>query len=357
VNGCILRPCPPTITGKLLHGPVILKLDSGPGRIVASMESISKREEFAAKGLIIMAGLPNATSVQQEMDALYGAFKSATYARGELVLMEKMKARGLAVRDNERRGVAAGRGGVAASILTLGFEDLATIVNGKDGDNISKRPFNKHFTKDKVLQAWQKIGFVPFTRNCLASKKVRHELGQTDTNEELENLQVRYDALVSVAEESGLNEGVFDATIPIACPLQRVDDEDEQVQQLLAQKGSFSASGLWHVCGSRIGNGPVALRAQKEQIAITEAKTVMQMQGRLNRQGKLKVNAQVALEKYTTLGIGALTDKDWGDIIRWVLPQAKATGLMRDYKKKDAIIAKLATLERDWTTYIPAREH
>jgi hypothetical protein len=26
---------------------------------------------------------------------------------------------------------------------------------------------------------------------------------------------------------------------------------------------------------------------------------------------------------------------------------------MRELKKKDAIIAKLATLERDWTTYIP----
>ena len=30
------------ITGKLLHGPVILKLDSGPGRIIASYNSILK---------------------------------------------------------------------------------------------------------------------------------------------------------------------------------------------------------------------------------------------------------------------------------------------------------------------------
>jgi hypothetical protein len=45
-----------------------------------------------------------------------------------------------------------------------------------------------------------------------------------------------------------------------------------------------------------------------------------------------------------------LTEKDWGDIIRWVLPEAKADGLMKDLKKKDAIVAKLATLEREWTT-------
>ncbi len=31
-------------------------------------------------GLVILMGLPNATSVQQEMDALYGPFKSAAYS-------------------------------------------------------------------------------------------------------------------------------------------------------------------------------------------------------------------------------------------------------------------------------------
>ena len=40
--------------------------------------------------------------------------------------------------------------------------------------------------------------------------------------------------------------------------------------------------------------------------------------------------------------------------MRWVLPEAKVPGLMRDLKNRDTIIAKLATLERDWTTYIPS---
>lgn len=42
-------------------------------------------------GLIIVMGLPNATSIQQEMDALYGPFKSATYARGEQIVQEKLR--------------------------------------------------------------------------------------------------------------------------------------------------------------------------------------------------------------------------------------------------------------------------
>jgi hypothetical protein len=37
-----------------------------------------------------------------------------------------------------------------------------------------------------------------------------------------------------------------------------------------------------------------------------------------------------------------------------VLPEAKVTGLMRDLKKKDAIIEN-CLLNREWKTYIPAR--
>ncbi len=51
----------------------------------------------------------------------------------------------------------------------------------------------------------------------------------------------------------------------------------------------------------------------------------------------------------------SLTDKDWG-VVRWVLPEAKVQFLLKDLKKRDQIVAKLATLPRDWTTYIPRRE-
>jgi hypothetical protein len=72
-------------------------------------------------------------------------------------------------------------------------------------------------------------------------------LGQTTANDALEDLQLRYDSIFSVAETSGLNESVFDVSIPVSRQLTRINDEDEQVQQLLAQKGAFSASALWNV--------------------------------------------------------------------------------------------------------------
>ena len=135
-------------------------------------------------GLIILSGLPNSTSVQQEMDALYGPFKSSTYDRAEHVLMEKIKERGQKTR--QRRGDDDGavppKKGSQSTILSLGFDDLATIVNGKEDDDVSMKPFTKNFTEEKIVRAWAKIGFVPFTRNCLHDKKVRHELGQADAN-------------------------------------------------------------------------------------------------------------------------------------------------------------------------------
>ena len=68
-------------TGKLNQGPVISKLNAGPGRIVSSELVLAKCDELCQRGLIIIMGLPNATtSVQQEMDVLYGPFKSAIYS-------------------------------------------------------------------------------------------------------------------------------------------------------------------------------------------------------------------------------------------------------------------------------------
>jgi hypothetical protein len=70
--------------------------------MVASDESITKRAELAEKGLLILLGLPNATSVQQEMDVMYQGFKAATYARGETLLTRKLMLRGREIEEHRR---------------------------------------------------------------------------------------------------------------------------------------------------------------------------------------------------------------------------------------------------------------
>ena len=304
-------------------------------------------------------GLPNATAVQQEMDIMYQGFKAATYARGEALLTQKLMMRGRELQGNRRRHRAGINGAVTAPspTLAIGFEDLATVVNSVDGDALDTKPFSKFFTKERIVASWEKVGFVPFTRKCVFHKKVRHELGQQGLARAnaLEDLQQRYDDLVAEAEDHGLNAGVFDATIPVASRTQRVTDEDEQVRTLRNDKNAFSAGGLWNTIGTRIGNARVVLRAQKEQVDLEAAKSAAQEQSRVDRRAKTLVSAQIALQKYQQ-NSSVMTDKDWVDIIRWVLPESKATGLMKDLKKAEAIVAKLASLDREWTTYIPPIE-
>jgi hypothetical protein len=122
-----------------------------------------------------------------------------------------------------------------ANMLSLGFGDLAIIVDGKADDDVSMKPFTKTFTWDKILGTWAKLGFVQFTRNFLKDKKVWDELGQTHVNVDIETLHGNYVDLVALAENHGLNQGIFDATLPVAIRLERVADEDQQVRQLLAQ--------------------------------------------------------------------------------------------------------------------------
>ena len=94
--------------------------------------------------------------------------------------------------------------------------------------------------------------------------------------------------------------------------------------------------------------------AQKKQLEINEnARLVLDANKRGEAQANVLDKAQTALQKYNT-DEDSLKDKDWGDIIKWVLPEVKDF-LLKDLKRKDKIITKLATLPGEWTTYIPPR--
>ena len=85
---------------------------------------------------------------------------------------------------------------LSSTVLNLDFSDLArTIVN--DTVNL---PFNMHFTKQKVLWSWAKIGLVPFLRSCMNNRKVRKELGQKKADEALEDFKLWYKVVVDSIE-------------------------------------------------------------------------------------------------------------------------------------------------------------
>jgi len=221
----------------------------------------------------------------------------------------------------------------AAASVTIGFDDLATVVNGNPDDDITLKPFDRHFTCEKIIQSWEKVGFVPFTRNCLNNKKVRHELGNNGSTvaQRMERIQESYNHLVIAAEEQGLNSGVFDGVIPTAFQLQREAEEEAQINQLLATKGAFCASAHWNICNTRIGNADVVLKAQRLQLEADATKLAVVSQNKANRRQVQLEKAQVALQKHLQMP-ERMTDRDWVDIIRWVLPESGSDGRMKDLK-------------------------
>ena len=159
---------------------------------------------------------------------------------------------------------------------------------------------------------------------------------------------------VDSMEGDGFNSGIFDTAIPTAVPVLRSETDAKQIEDLLKGGKAFSASGQWNYCNSRIGNTGVTIRAQKRQLELNEAVRANTANKKSEAQLKTLEKAQTAMTKYE-LDAESLTDKDWGEIIRWVLPEAKVAFLLKDLKKKDQIVAKLATLPQAWSTYIPQR--
>ncbi len=184
---------------------------------------------------------------------------------------------------------------------------------------------------------------------------MRKELGQQNKDKALEDLQFKYDVLVDALEGVGHNPGIFEGTIPMAVHVERAETETAQVEELLKSGKAFSASGQWNHCDSRIGNAGVSLRAQTQQLQINEATRLNAADKRSETQHKALEKARAALVKYK-FNVQSLTEKDWGDVVHWVLPEAKVPFLLKDLKKRDQILAKLATLPNDWTTYIPYTE-
>jgi hypothetical protein len=138
---------------------VILKVDSGPGRMNVKMLA-----RLRCMGIYVVPGVPNTTEVSQEMDQLYGLFKS--------LYRENLRALALHRQTCEQ---------------PINMTDIPLIIfgrtvtgknkaNGKNMTTTLRDAFAESFSKEKCKACWEKVGAVPLTRHCLKSEGVRHEL-------------------------------------------------------------------------------------------------------------------------------------------------------------------------------------
>ena len=88
------------------------------------------------------------------------------------------------------------------------------MINGNDTDTLENKFVDRYFTKTKIKDVFYKVGFLPFTRDCLNNPLARHELdGISSESPIMRKLQSNYITTTHEVEKLGFNN-VFTARLP-----------------------------------------------------------------------------------------------------------------------------------------------
>ena len=170
----------------------------------------------------------------------------------------------------------------------------------------------------------------------------------------LEQLHQTYNRLKEELDQAGFNAAVFDARIAVARRPERIEGFDQQVQKLV-KEGAFSANNQWHYLGNHIGNSEVITTAQLICVQMAQDKSDKAAKEKDEQRQKGLEKAPNALAKFNISGDVSMINKDWQDVIRWVLPESKVPGLLKNLKSTNAVKEFLGKLEKPWGSYIPPR--
>ncbi len=80
-------------TGKMLRGPLMVKMDSGPGWLSSDASSIDFREDMVNLGVFIILSLPNGTECQAKLDQMFSTFQPRCKQSTICIVGTKIKAR------------------------------------------------------------------------------------------------------------------------------------------------------------------------------------------------------------------------------------------------------------------------
>jgi hypothetical protein len=230
--------CDPS-TKKLLSKPLIVKTDSGPGRLSKEAKSMDFHEQMATMGVHIFLPLPSGTSCTAEMDQLFEKFKPACLKSALRVASKKMKLR-MEVRmaeknahtnvvdlnkdeldepkkSNDLDDNADKRKGQSICNVSFSNLDLVNLVNGWPDDPVELRLFDYHFTTKRIIKTWIAVGFLPMTGTVVNDQKVRHELGDGGAPPEaaiwMTALHKEYRKTMRVLPGMGINGGMMDVKL------------------------------------------------------------------------------------------------------------------------------------------------
>ena len=158
-------------------GPVIWLTDLGPGRLVADVKGLERRQALGDKGLIVYpSAVPNVTGAMQVMDQLYGELQAGMTTNAEAIVKERTIEASKVIKSNERAAADKKKTAKVPAVSLTNY-DYARILNGRPSDPLKKRPFEWVFSPENVVRAWDDTGHVSkdglVTMKCINHSKVR----------------------------------------------------------------------------------------------------------------------------------------------------------------------------------------
>jgi len=235
---------------------VLLKLDSGPGRMNLDMLA-----DLRLQGVYVIPGVPNTTHVTQETDQNYGLYKSIY--RGNLESLS-------AARKKLRKGIMV--------------SDLPLLVYG-GYDYIAKivliNAFERAFSEKRNLSCWRKCGAVPLTRLPLQSKDVRHLLAVNGSPEtqEAERLK-QIEALNRFHCNFLTTQGFMGCALQKAAPRLRKQPPAVTVPQskerIVAIKNAKAAGQMFFATGGQHLNSDEFFQAREHSQRLETAKKIQE---------------------------------------------------------------------------------
>jgi hypothetical protein len=151
----------------VVKGPVVLQVDSGPGRFADCEENLHIRRWTREKGLYLYAGLPNGTAAMQLMDQLF------TY----LDMILRKNAQSLVLWKLKERFDARVKGDVEIPLVSLSRKDIGKLLTGVSADAWEGQcAFSDAFTRARIIAAGTKTGL-----DGCCSAFLKHERMLDDT--------------------------------------------------------------------------------------------------------------------------------------------------------------------------------
>ena len=238
---------------------VILKVDSGPGRMNVEMLA-----DLRMLGVYLVPSVPNTTAKTQETDQNYGVYKSTFRANLRLLSQARFE-----------RG------------LTLKVIDLPLLVFGGkcDQTNVDLRDsFSEAFSIENNLQAWSLCGAAPLTRQPLKTKDVRREIpvgiAATLVNEDdeevswLRSIEVLNHFHCDYLTANGFDGSQLKRDAPKRTTFVAVTEpqSDERIQAI---KKAKTAGQLFYATGGRHINSVEFFKAKELQARDTKLKLMI----------------------------------------------------------------------------------